>query len=192
MKIKVNFGKIKTILLIIVAILSLTATIINILFLAGVGILTTNVPVVVGVSLGFSILIFLFAIMIFFTCNYFFKDTFLKISFAFLTDKIEYEAMTDIKEELNTKDLYIVFNVAKDKSVENDQKKDKEKCSVRLLVDEKHNKEIIDFLRKKNPQIMYDNFEYEPKKKGDETVNKDEKTDAKNNDKKNAGKSKRK
>ena len=155
MKLKVSFGVGKLILLGAVVALSLAAIILNILFLAGVGKLVTNVPIAAGISLGFSVLIIAFAATVLFNSNYKFSDTELTSTISFFKDIITYDSISDIKENAQTKALYILFKY-------NNGKVDK-LSSIRLLIKPENNQTVVDFLKEKNPTIIYENYTDEVK-----------------------------
>lgn len=150
MKLKVSFGVGKLILLLVVVALALAAVIINILFLAGVGKLVTNVPVAAGISLGFSVLIIAFAATVFFNSYYGFGDSAITSTISFFKDTIDYDAITDIKENSETKALYILFKF--------DNGKGERLNSLRLLVKPTENQTVVEFLKTKNPTIIYERY----------------------------------
>lgn len=165
MKTRVNFGKFKLLLLVLISMLSLVSIIINILFLAGVGNMVTNVPVAAGLSLFFSVLILIFIILIFANSYYKFDDTCLKIVFAFITEKIDYQNVKTIYEESTTKELYLqIENPLFDKT-DTTKQIGTEKATIKFLVSKKNNQKIVDELKTKNPNILFDTFENEKKKK---------------------------
>ncbi|MDD4839958.1 MAG: hypothetical protein PHE93_04740 [Clostridia bacterium] len=167
MKLKIYFGKSKLFLLSIVVLLAFAAIVVNALFLAGVGKLVTNVPVAAGISLGFSILILAFAATIFFNSNYQFGDDQLTSSISFFKDKIAYDTITDIKENSETKELYLIFKYKTDKVADR-------LSSVKILVKSEENQKVIDFLKEKNSSIIFANFV-----KDDDDSAKEETTDEK-------------
>lgn len=151
MKLKVYFGKAKTILLIAVAALALGAFIVNLLFLKGVGKMVTNVPVAAGLSLGFSALIVAFAATIFFNSNYKFEETEFVSTVSFFKDKIDYAAIAEIKENSDTRALYVVFKY-------DTKKAQGQTGAVRILIKPDENQKVIDFIKQKNPEVLYDTF----------------------------------
>lgn len=151
MKIKINFGISKLVLLAVVGVLALGAVIVNLLFLIGVGNMVTNVPIAAGISMGFSVLIIAFDLTIFLNSYYKFSETELISNVSFFQDKITYEDITGIKENSQNNALYIIFKFSNKKVADGTS-------SLRLLVKKEDNQKIVEFLNSKNSSILYETF----------------------------------
>ena len=148
MKFKFDFGKLKLALVIIIAILALAAVIINSLYLAGVGILSTAIPAVAGTSIACSILILVFIALIYFNSYYKIEDKILKFCLGFLTEKISIDTITDIRRDAKKNEIFLIFS----NSNTNGQN------SVKIMIKKQETDKFIEELRKTNPQIILSVF----------------------------------
>ncbi len=148
MKFKFDFGKLKLALVIIIAILALAAVIINSLYLAGVGILSTAIPAVASTSIACSILILVFIALIYFNSYYKIEDKILKFCLGFLTEKISIDTITDIRRDAKKNEIFLIFS----NSNTNGQ------SSVKIMIKKQETDKFIEELRKTNPQIILSVF----------------------------------
>jgi len=160
MKFKLFYGKSKYALLIAVIVLALAAVIVNSIFLTGVGTLTTAVPAAAGVSLACSALIIIFVLSILFNSHYKLTETTLNTTVSFITDKIPYEFITDIKENIETKELFVLYRTAK-------MQNEDDRASVKMLIKPDEYQNFIKALRAKNPAVLYDTFTIDKEDKKD-------------------------
>lgn len=109
MKFKMNFGTLKTALLGIMIALAFAVVILDVLLLAGVFGDGAN-KVVAGVSMGICLLMAGAFMAVLFGSHYGLKDDHLKVSFGIFSDKVKYSSVTLIRQNLDTKEVYIAVD----------------------------------------------------------------------------------
>ncbi|MEG1529281.1 MAG: hypothetical protein RR405_02910 [Clostridia bacterium] len=155
MKTRMYFGKLKTSLMAIAAVGALTIIILDIIMLTS-DILRTSTPAVAGASLGAAIIVFVAAILMLFNSFYRFKDDNLLIVFGFFADKLMYENIVGIKENNNTKEIFITYK--------NDEDGDGEQF-IRLNLMSRSSEKFLEALREKCPFVIIEPFTPPDKKK---------------------------
>lgn len=106
MKFKMNFGQLKTALLIVVMITALSLVVVDALLLGGVFGGAAN-EVVAGVSLSVGALILVGVVVIFFNSHYAFQDKCVKAVMGVFVDKINYDQVVGIRQNVVTKEVFV-------------------------------------------------------------------------------------
>lgn len=174
MKFKFDFGKLKLALLICVIVLAVAAIIINILYVAGVGILKTTVPAVAGTSIACSALILIFSLLVSFNSYYQIIDktesnehtnispsSELRFCMGFITEKINLQNVTFIKRDAKKDELYLLYSESEVKQ-----------GSIKIMIKKKDNAAFIEAIRKANPQILLSDFNEDTKQNENDNDNK--------------------
>lgn len=156
MKIKMNFGWVKNLILCIVMLGALAIIGLDIALLAGDRSAAANTDAIAGVSLGAAVLILLAAALILFNSYYEFKDDKLIIMLGFFRDKISYGDIVMLKQNGNTKELFIVTKSDKPSDAD---------LSFRANVNAQGTDLFIEYLHKKSEDIIVEVFTPENKDK---------------------------
>lgn len=156
MKFRMNFGIVKTVILVIVIAGALTLAGLDIAMLAGANGLETSMPAVAGVSLGASVLIAFAALIVLVNSFYKFEDGAFVFLLGVFKDKIPYENIVGIKEDSRTKEFYIL---AKGKQVQDGI------GSLHIVTSPKNEQRFIEAAREKMPDIIIEVFTSEDKRK---------------------------
>ncbi len=114
MKIRMNFGVVKTILLAVVTLGALAIVGLDIAMLAGANGVYTDSPAIAIVSLVAATLIALAALLVLFNSAYRFKDDRLVATLGFFVDKIKYDDVICIKQNFETREIYLLCNGQKE------------------------------------------------------------------------------
>lgn len=105
MKFRMNFGIVKTIILAVIVAGALAIIGVDIAMLAGE---STQEPAIAGVSVGAATLIAVAALLVLFNSYYKFKDNQLVAVLGFFVDKIDYNDVVCVKQNSETREIYIV------------------------------------------------------------------------------------
>lgn len=114
MKIRMNFGVVKTILLAVVTLGALAIVGLDIAMLAGANGVYTDSPAIAIVSLVAATLIALAALLVLFNSAYRFKNDRLVATLGFFVDKIKYDDVIYIKQNSETREIYLLCNGQKE------------------------------------------------------------------------------
>ena len=106
MKIKMYFGKVKTALIVVVMLTAVALIIVDALLFAEVFGESVN-EVVAGVSLGVGVFILFGCTLTLFGSHYEFKEDHLKCVLAFFRDKVNYDRVTGIRQNIATKEVFV-------------------------------------------------------------------------------------
>ena len=109
MKIRMNFGVVKTIILAVVTLGALAIVGLDIAMLAGANGVYTDSPAIAIVSL-----IALAALLVLFNSAYRFKNDRLVATLGFFVDKIKYDDVICIKQNSETREIYLLCNGQKE------------------------------------------------------------------------------
>lgn len=105
MKIRMNFGIVKTIILAVIVAGALAIIGVDIAMLVQEN---TAEPAIAGVSLGAAILIAVASMLVLFNSYYKFKDNHLVAVLGFFVDKISYDDIICVKQNGATRELYLI------------------------------------------------------------------------------------
>lgn len=114
MKIRMNFGVVKTIILAVVTLGALAIVGLDIAMLAGANGVYTDSPAIAIVSLVAATLIALAALLVLFNSAYRFKNDRLVATLGFFVDKIKYDDVIYIKQNSETREIYLLCNGQKE------------------------------------------------------------------------------
>jgi hypothetical protein len=106
MKFKMYFGKVKTALLVAVMLTAIALIVVDALLFAGVFGESVN-EVVTGVSMGAGVVILAGCILTLFVSGYHFEDDHLKCVLAVFVDKIAYDDVVGIRQNVETKEVFL-------------------------------------------------------------------------------------
>ena len=109
MKFKMNFGTLKTALLGILIALAIAVVILDVLLLANVFGDRAN-KVVAGVSMGVCLLMSGTLMAVLFGSHYALNEDHFTVSFGIMCDKVKYSSVTLIRQNLDTKEVYIAVD----------------------------------------------------------------------------------
>lgn len=114
MKIRMNFGVVKTIILAVITLGALAIVGLDIAMLAGANGVYTDSPAIAIVSLVAATLIALAALLVLFNSAYRFKNDRLVATLGFFVDKIKYDDVICIKQNSETREIYLLCNGQKE------------------------------------------------------------------------------
>ena len=114
MKIRMNFGVVKTIILAVVTLGALAIVGLDIAMLVGANGVYTDSPAIAIVSLVAATLIALAALLVLFNSAYRFKNDRLVATLGFFVDKIKYDDVICIKQNSETREIYLLCNGQKE------------------------------------------------------------------------------
>lgn len=164
MKIRMSFGKLKTILVIVVMIGSIALIALDICMLAGVRGIVTSSPAIAGVSLAAAIVICIMSALVAFNCFYKFKDDGIVAIYGIFADKMPYDKIVCLKQNSLNGELYIVALVSNDKKYLPDVEQE---MAYRVNIASNQADLFIHALKEKRGDIVIDLYtpEIEDKKK---------------------------
>lgn len=105
MKFRMNFGIVKTIILAVIVAGALAIIGVDIAMLAGE---STQEPAIAGVSVGAATLIAVAALLVLFNSYYKFKENQLVTVLGFFVDKIDYSDVVCVKQNSETREIYLI------------------------------------------------------------------------------------
>ncbi len=103
MKFRLDLGKVKTIILAAVALISVAVIIFDIVLLAGAGNIRTSNPVVVSVGLAAAGLVAFFALMLIFNSYYKLDKENIVAVMGFFVSRINYDSIVTVRQNSQTK-----------------------------------------------------------------------------------------
>lgn len=109
MKIKMNFGIVKTAILALVICACFVIIGIDIALLVGTETFAPSNPVVPSVSIAAATIIVIAAFLMLFNSEYRFENDCLKVRLCVFVDKIKYDEIDLVKQNSLTKDLYVII-----------------------------------------------------------------------------------
>ena len=155
MKFKMNFGIVKTIVIVLVIAGALALAGVDIAMLAGAKGLETSMPAVAGVSLAAAVIIAVSALVVLFNSYYKFADGNLVFVLGIFKDTIPYENVTSVKEDSRTKEFYIF---AKGKRIQDGE------VSLHIVTSKNNEEALVAEVRKAMPSMIIEVFESEDKR----------------------------
>lgn len=111
MKVRMNFGILKTIACVAVILGALAIVGLDISMLADREGISVTVPLVAGFSLSAAVLIAVIAILVLCNSYYKFKDKHYVAMVGFIADKVPYDDIICIKQNVITKEIYVLVAV---------------------------------------------------------------------------------
>lgn len=109
MKIKMNFGIVKTVILALVICACFVIIGIDIALLVGTETFAPSNPAVPSVSIAAATIIVIAAFLMLFNSEYRFENDCLKVRLCVFVDKIKYDEIDLVKQNSLTKDLYVII-----------------------------------------------------------------------------------
>lgn len=155
MKFRMNFGIVKTIIIVLVIAGALALAALDISMLAGAKGLETSMPAVAGVSLAAAAIIAISALIVLFNSYYKFADDKLVFVLGIFKDTIPYENVTAVKEDSRTKEFYVF---AKGKRVQDGE------VSLHIVTSKNSEEALVEAFRKALPSTIIEVFESEDKR----------------------------
>lgn len=156
MKTKMNFGWLKSAIIVVVMLGALAVIILDIVMLAGVDGVRTASPAVAGVSMAAGVLLLIAACLILFNSYYRFREDAMLVVLGFFYDKLPYENISGIRENTVTKEIYVIYKAENDSDGEQ---------SIRLNLSAVKSEKFLDELRKHCPFVIVEPFTPDKKKK---------------------------
>lgn len=111
MKVRMNFGIIKTVAIVAVILGAIAIVGLDISMLADREGISVTVPLVAGFSLAAALIIVLIALLALCNSYYKFKDKHYVAMVGFIADKVPYEDIICIKQNVITKEIYVIVAV---------------------------------------------------------------------------------
>ncbi len=111
MKFRFDLGKVKTIMLAAIALISVAVIVFDIILLAGAGNLRTSNPVVVGVGLAAAGLVAFFALMLIFNSYYKLCEENILMVMGFFVSRIYYESIVTVRQNSQTKMISLAVSL---------------------------------------------------------------------------------
>ena len=155
MKFRMNFGIVKTIIIVLVIVGALALMGVDIAMLAGAKGLETSMPAVAGVSLAAAAIIAISALVVLLNSFYKFDKDKLVFVLGVFKDTIPYENITSIKEDIRTKEFYVF---AKGKRVQDGE------VSLHIVAQKNKEEGIVSAIREAVPSIAIEVFESEDRR----------------------------
>lgn len=143
---RMDMGKVKLALLILLLVGALAIAALDIAILAGA--FTVRADAVAGVSLGAAALIFAGAALIIFNSGYRFDDACITVKLGVFGDKIKYDDISRLKQETLSGDLYLISGG------------DFEGTTIKINIQKKDNDAFIAALRERLPNVAVEYFSY--------------------------------
>ncbi len=159
MKNRMNFGAIKSSIIIGAMLGGLAVVILDICMLTGTGMETAD-PLVAGVSMGAGVFVMVASLLLLLNSYYKFGDNDLRVCLAFFVDKIKYENIQSARQNSLTQEVSFVYTT---------EKKGKENSVETLSVYLKGDKadKFLEELKSHNSEFITEIYTPEPKKKKD-------------------------
>jgi len=148
MKIRMTFGTVKTVMMYAIIVVALALSALDIAMLAG-ALGVTPMPAIAAVSLVASVIIAVASALVLFGSFYRFEEDRLVITLGFFKDVIMYEDVIEIRQDGNTRELYIVSKLGKIGDAQN---------VVKFSVDKKKIDELIEAVKNAMPDMIIEVF----------------------------------
>ena len=148
MKIRMTFGTVKTVIMYAIIVVALALSALDIAMLAG-ALGVTPMPAIAAVSLVASVIIAVASALVLFGSFYRFEEDRLVITLGFFKDVIMYEDVIEIRQDGNTRELYIVSKLGKIGDAQN---------VVKFSVDKKKIDELIEAVKNAMPDMIIEVF----------------------------------
>ncbi len=162
MKIRMNFGIVKTILVIFVIVGGLAIIGLDIAMLLDAPGMTTASPAVAGASMAAAIVICVLALLVTINCYYKFKDNHYVAVYGVFVDKVPYDKIVCLKQSTTTNELFVVVKVVGDKKYLPDNEQD---MAYRINVAPNRVDAFVYALKDKRGDIAVEFFTPEKKEK---------------------------
>ncbi len=156
MKFRMNFGVVKTIILVIVILGALALAGLDIAMLAGAKGFETAMPAIAGVSLAASVIIAIAALVVMLNSYYKFSDDKLIFVLGIFKDTIPYENVTAVRQDSRTNEFYIF---AKGKRIQDGE------VSLHIVTSPKKVEDVLSAIRNAMPSMIIEVFTSEDKRK---------------------------
>ena len=155
MKFSMNFGIVKTIILVVITAGALALAGLDIAMLAGAEGVATSMPAIAGVSLAASVIIAFAALIVLLNSFYKFGEDNLVFVLGIFKDTIPYENVTAVKEDSRTKEFYIFAKGKREQDGE---------VSLHIVTNPKNEERLLEALRKALPSMIIEVFTSEDKR----------------------------
>lgn len=155
MKIKMNFGWMKTLIVVIVLLAAIAIIALDIVQLVGTETVKTGNPIVAGVSLAAAVIILIASLLILLNSYYRFNDEYLAIMLGFFCDKLMYDNVCAIRQNKDTKEIFVAY---KNGAEEEEQ-------TIRLNISAQKAEAFLAEMRRYCPFIIVEPFTPPEKKK---------------------------
>ena len=149
MKIRMTFGVVKTVIMYAIVVIALGLSGLDIAMLAGTMGIATTMPAIAAVSLVASVLIAVACLFVLFGSFYRFEEDRLVVTLGFFKDVIEYENVTAIRQDGNTRELFLFYRLGKIGDAEN---------VVKFSVDKKKIDDLIQAVKSAMPDMIIEVF----------------------------------
>lgn len=149
MKIRMTFGVVKTVIMYAIVVIALGLSGLDIAMLAGAMGIATTMPAIAAVSLVASVLIAVACLFVLFGSFYRFEEDRLVVTLGFFKDVIEYENVTAIRQDGNTRELFLFYRLGKIGDAEN---------VVKFSVDKKKIDDLIQAVKTAMPDMIIEVF----------------------------------
>lgn len=158
MKIKMNFGIVKTVILAVLLAGVLAVIALDIAILAGVeGIVLTS-PAVPAVSMTAAIIVGIACLLLLVNSHYKFNDNNFSIVLGFFAEKVAYDEIVIFKQNIETSELFVVVNDISKQDI-------KTQIALRINVAPAKTDTFMAEIRKRVPDITVEMFTPPKKKK---------------------------
>lgn len=149
MKIRMNFGVVKTVVICVVIVLALALVALDIAMLAGAKGIATSMPAVAAVSLAASAIIAVAALVVLLGSFYKFEGDRLIVMLGFFRDVIPYENVKEIRQDGNTREVYVVAKGTRIQDGDN---------VIKFNVDKKKTDDLIEAIKTSMPEMIIEVF----------------------------------
>lgn len=147
MKLRMNFGIVKTVIIAIVIVFALALAGVDIAMLAGAPGVSTSMPAIAAVSLVASLLIAVAGAVLLFNSYYKFEKEKLVVFLGIFKDVVPYENVTAVRQNGETKEVYLF---AKGKKIQDGE------TVIRFNVDK--GKPLLEAIRQAMPDLIIEVF----------------------------------
>ena len=154
MRIRMNFGMAKTVIIALVIVFALALMGVDIAMLAGAPGVSTSMPAVAGVSLAASVVIAAAGVLLLVNSYYKFADDKLVIVLGIFKDVVPYENVTAVRQNGETREVYLF---AKGKKIQDGE------TVIRFSVDKNKVDDVISAIQSSMPEMIIEVFTPESK-----------------------------
>ena len=149
MKLRMNFGIVKTVIIAIVIVFALALAGVDIAMLAGAPGVSTSMPAIAAVSLVASLLIAVAGAVLLFNSYYKFEKEKLVVILGIFKDVVPYENVTAVRQNGETREVYLF---AKGKKIQDGE------TVIRFNVDKGKTDGILEAIRQAMPDLIIEVF----------------------------------
>ena len=161
MKIRMNFGILKTVIIAVVLAGVLAVVALDIAILAGANGIEVNSLAVPAVSMVAALLVGVACILLLFNSHYKFKQDKFVIMLGFFSDKVAYSDVVTFKQNIETGELFIVVNDLAKSAV-------RSQIALKVNISTANNDVFLAEMRKHIPDVAVEFFSQPKKKKKDD------------------------